>query len=106
MNALTHVEVANTIKHQLDHKALFMLGASNFCAAKTENDESYLSFKIGRNDKGVTHIRVVLQSNDTYRLEFIRIWAYKYTDKGKVLGAYAEDMHSIIEEHTGMRTSL
>ena len=64
------MEIATTVQAQLGRKALFMLGAKELTAI-----ENGLLFKIGRNSKSVSHIEIVLEPSDTYRVRFLRFRA-------------------------------
>jgi len=93
--------IANTIRQQIGGGALFMLGAKNLVAHKDG-----LSFKVGRNAKGVTHVTVTLLPSDTYRVHFQRVWGTKVTTKADHSDVYVDCLHTIIESETGMYTSL
>jgi hypothetical protein len=98
---MTDMTIANTIRSQIGRKALFMLGAKNLVGSKDG-----LTFKVGRNAKGVTHVKVTLTPLDLYNVEFIRVWGTKITPKAECAGIYVDMLHAAIEEHTGMYTSL
>lgn len=97
----TNMQVAKTIQKQLGSKALYMLGAKNLTGG-----DNFLSFKIGRNSKGVNYIKIKLTSMDLYDVEFGAIRGTNYKIKYEAKGVYADQLHSTIEEHTGMYTSL
>ncbi len=103
---MTDMTVANTIREQLGHKALFMLGAKNLAGG-----ENYLTFKVGRGAKNangtITHIRIELTADDLYKMEFIWCRGTK-APKTRAAhdGIYADMMHQIIRDETGMATSL
>ena len=94
-------QIAKTIQKQIGGKALYMLGAKNQIGGK-----DYLSFRIGRNSKGVNYIKITLTPMDLYDVEFGAIRGMNYKVKSKVSGIYADMLHQAIEDHTGMRTSL
>jgi hypothetical protein len=96
-----NMQVAKTIQKQLGGKALMMLGAKNLVG-----DKNSLSFKIGRNSKGVNHIRIFLTSMDLYDIDFGAIRGTTYKIKKAVKGIYADMLHKTIEDNTGMYTSL
>lgn len=97
----TDKTVAETICKQIGRGALFMLGAKNFGCT-----DSTLTFKIGRNCKGVNHIKITLNGLDLYDMQFIKIRAHKITVLSEQNNIYDDMMHGIIESETGMRTSL
>ena len=57
--------IGQTIANQIGRRAFFMIGAKNL--ATTNNG---LQFKVGRNAKRVTHIKVELTSMDDYTMTF------------------------------------
>ncbi len=93
--------VAKTIANQIGNGALFMIGAKNLAG-----DDNSLSFKIGRNSKSVTHIRVTLNSLDLYDVEFLRCNKNGIKKVSVASGVYNDMLNSIIETHTGLYTSL
>jgi hypothetical protein len=103
----TDMIVAQTISDQIGRKAFLMLGAKDLMG-----DANSLTFKIGRNAQGVTHVRVQLDPDDTYTMQFLKVRNSKkppYYER-KVLseasGIYVDQLRSIITEKTGLYTSL
>ena len=92
--------IANTIKDQIGHKALFMLGAKNLI-----DHGDALSFRI-RGSKAVNYIKITLTPADLYDIEFGKVWGSKYTVKSTVESYYVDMLHTAIEEATGLYTSL
>lgn len=78
-----------------------MLGAKNIAA-----DERTLTFKIGKNAKGVTHVRVTLDPSDTYTLTFLRVRGTVSKVVSEVEGVYFDGLHRVIEQGTELYTSL
>jgi len=97
----TNMQVANTIRKQLGNKAIAMMGAKNLVGG-----DKYLSFRIGRNSKGVNYIKITLTSMDLYDIEFGNIRGMNYKVKYEAKGIYADMMHDVIEQNTGMYLSL
>ena len=101
------MNTVNIIRDQIGNRALFMLGAKDLL--DTGNG---LQFKIGRNGKGVTHIRVELLPSDTYEVTFLRVRRSRryveptVTELEKVSGVYVDSLHATIERATELRTSL
>ena len=96
--------VANTITQQIGNRALTMLGAKDLMG-----DKDSLTFRIGRNAQGVTHIKVRLDPSDTYTMQFLRKGRaprYEHKVVSEVDDVYAEDLRRIIELKTGMYTRL
>ena len=89
--------VADTIAAQIGNRAFFMLGAKNLLAS-----ERALTFKVGKNDKRVTHVRVTLTPADVYRVEFLRVVGLKApVTLADVEGVYADGLRQVIENRTG-----
>jgi len=99
------LEVANTIAQQIGRQAFFMLGAKNLVGS-----ENSLTFKIGRNAKSVSHIKVTLEPSDTYKVEAIRVRKSQGVLTSKVVESrddvYVDSLHTVIETLTGMYTRL
>ncbi len=91
--------IANEIRNQIGQMGLTMMGAKNFIGGS-----DHLQFKIGRNAKRVTHIRITLDASDTYTVRFTRVGRapkYTITELGEVEGVYVSDLRAILEG-TGM----
>lgn len=97
----TSLQVAETIRHQIGHQAFVMMGAKHL-----SGDEKSLQFRIGRNEKGVTHIRVSLASNDLYKVEFFRVRGIDAKTLATEEGLYAEDLLRSFERNTGLYTRI
>jgi hypothetical protein len=102
------MQVANTIREQIGRRALFMLGAKELLG-----DETSLRFKIGRNAKSVSHIKVIYHAGlDTYEVQALRMRRPKGSPipETKVLEStsdvYVDSLHTVIESLTGMHTSI
>jgi hypothetical protein len=94
--------VAKTIAEQIGNRAFFMIGAKNLVGS-----ENSLTFKVGRNGKGVTHIKVTLDAGkDLYEMEGFKVRGTKVTRVHKIEGLFAEDLHEGISNMTNMVTSL
>ena len=79
-----------------------MTGAKNFVAGKNE-----LSFKIGRNSKGISHIRIIIDEGlDLYNMEFLQVRVDTGCQiKEKIEGVYGDQLQAIFTNHTGLYTS-
>lgn len=93
--------IANTIKEQIGHRALYMIGAKNLL-----DHGDALSFKIGRNSKSVNYIKITLTPADLYDITFS--WVTKNGEKVRSSedGIYFDMLKGAIERNTGMYTSL
>jgi hypothetical protein len=97
--------VAKIIIEQLGNRGLSMIGAKELVAGPTS-----LTFKVGRNAKTVSHIRVVLMPSDTYTVEALRVRKSKGVPVCTTVQSqddmHAEDLKATIESFTGMYMSL
>ena len=99
---MTDHTVARTILNQLGGKQFTALtGAKDFVAG-----EDRLIFRIGRNPKRVTHVRVTLLPSDTYLMEFIRVRAGIVDTLHEASGVYFDQLQDIFEAHTGLLTTF
>ena len=93
---------AKTILQQLGaNRFIAMTGAKNFAF-----DSKYMSFKIGRNSKGINHVRIAHNAKDLYDMEFGFNSVKGYKVKKKVKDVYADMLGQIFKKHTGMNVSL
>ena len=108
MEAKTDLTVPTIIIQQLGNQAIVMLGAKGFAG-----DEKSLKFKIGRNSKRITHIKITLTSMDLYTVEFFRMprdltkltpETQKPVHTSEMI--YDDMLHDCIETHTGLYTHL
>lgn len=97
-----NLDVANTIREQLGHGCLRMLGAQQLLG-----DANSLQFKI-RGSRKVNKIRIVLDPSDTYTVTFYKVTGHGLTVKeiASLSNVYVDSLHRVIETHTGLYTSL
>lgn len=105
--------VADTILRQLrSNRLVTMTGANTFTS--TENS---LSFRIGSNPKRITGLRIVLNADDEYDIEFVKVSTPRmnrrtgeivggHTVAAKAEGIQVSQLHAVIERHTGLLLSL
>jgi hypothetical protein len=99
-----YLAIANEVSRQLGG-ALVMIGAKNL-AAYHDNGRPTLSFGICRNKAKVTHIRIIVEHNDTYTVEFIRVVKFDRTVLSTHDMVYADMLKELISTQTGLATSL
>jgi len=102
MNAM---KVAEAIQAQLGSRAFQMMGASNLLAV-TDDGLFGLQWKIGRNSKGATHVRVVLEVTDTYRVDTFAVRGLKQKTLSTARMIGVEQLKRTIEEATALYLSL
>ena len=95
---------ANTLLQQLGgNKFMVMTGAKNLMVDKKEKS---LHMRIGKNSKGINHVKITYMPDDTYKMDFGRIRKMDYKVVRSVTGVYAEALQDVFTEVTGMYTSL
>lgn len=100
----TDLTVANTIRDQLGgNRFTAMTGAKMFVG-----DTRSLSFQIGRNPKGVTHVKITLDADDTYTVEFFKFnrRSFELKTLASVSMVCADSLCSVFTAHTGLYTRL
>ena len=79
---------ANTLLQQLGGgKFIAMTGAKNLMV---DQKEKSLHMRIGKNSKGINHVKITLMPDDTYKMDFGRIRKLDYKVVRSVTGVYAE----------------
>ena len=107
-NIMSELVVPTTIIQQLGNQTIALLGAKQFAG-----DETSVKFRIGRNTKRITHIRITLTSLDLYKVEFFRMprdltkltpETLKPVHTSEMI--YDDMLHKCIETHTGLYTKF
>jgi len=83
------------------NKFIAMTGAKGFAFS-----DKYMSFKIGKNSKGINFVRIGHNAKDLYDMEFGFVSVRGIKVKKKVKDVYADMLGTMFEKYTGMRTSL
>lgn len=96
-----NLEIANTIRDQIGHRAMIMMGARNLLA-----HDSALSFRIRRNARSINTIKITLDPCDTYTVEFLCVRGASCQTVASVSDVYTDCLHTVIEERTGLYLSL
>ena len=97
------METAKNILNQLGgNKFIAMTGANNLCSSGPD-----LSFSLPKfTGVSVNYIKIVLNSLDTYDIEFGRLWGTKYKTIKSLNNVYADQLRSVFTSVTGLDTSL
>ena len=102
------MSVASIIRDQIGIRALFMIGAKNLVAK-----EQALQFNVMRNKSGANRVTVLLTPSDTYRVTFSTFRLSSKTEvgytnniKAEYDDVYAESLHDVISEATGLALRL
>ncbi len=102
MKTLNDFTVAKTIRDQIGHKALFMLGAYNF----STDDGNNFSFRI-KGSRRVNFVKIAYdQIWDLYNVTFGQIRDYRYKTVSYFEGVYCDQLCEMIEKETGLYTHL
>jgi hypothetical protein len=96
---------ANTILNQISKQTLFILGAKNIIFSSDGcGGVSFKTMKVS--SEYANHIKIVLDDNDTYTMTFSHIYGIRMKRIDEVKGVYCEMLHDMIEEHTGLTTTM
>ena len=94
------VQIAQTIQQQLGSKALYMLGAKDLMAI-----ENGLQFSI-RGSQAYNKIQIILNGKDLYDVRFLKIRGANISKDDWFHDIYFDQLHELIEQQTGLYTSL
>lgn len=94
---------------------LQQLGGSRFKAMTGARDFVYddeartLTFRVMRNERKVTHVRITVEPSDTYRVEFLRVvtrGGYRVDTLRDDAGVFVDSLRHVFERGTGLYVSL
>lgn len=102
------LHVAQTILAQLGGRMFVMMTGAKDILGHAGDDASspFVQFRIGRNAKGVSHVRVTLDPSDTYTVKFMKNSVRGSKTLAEISDIYAENLRNVFEMHTGLYTSL
>lgn len=102
MDMAKRKEIAATILRQMGGtgRLVAMTGAKDFCA-----HESGVSFNF-KGSKVANYIKVILNSMDTYDVEFGKIRGYTYRVAKEMSGLHFDQLKEQFEEVTGLHLTL
>lgn len=93
-------------------EVLRQLGGNRFIAMTgarlfvKDDEQQMISFRIGRNSKGVNAVRITLNALDLYDLEFLSVRAGNVKVKSSETDVYNDSLEAVFEEHTGLYTRI
>ena len=93
-------QAGELIKQLGGNRFIAMTGAKDFAVGPKG-----AIFKIGRNAKSISHVRIDLE-NDLYNVEFIRVRGTKIKVVKYFKHIYFDQLRDLFEKNTGLRTSL
>ena len=97
------MEIAKEILRQLGgNKFIAMTGAKNFLGSSGEN---FLSFKFQGN-RDLTHCKIILESDDTYTMEFYKVRGHKCLKIKTFMLIYCDKLAEIFADQTGLCLSI
>ena len=96
-------EAGEVLKQLGGNKFIAMTGAKDFLK---DDNKQMITFKIGRNNKQINHIRITLNAMDTYDMEFLYCSVKGVKLKSNSNGVYNDMLQAVFTEHTGLNTSL
>lgn len=86
---------------QIGKPTLFMLGSYNLLYS---DKDSYISFRI-RGSKKCNYIRIKYNAgSDLYSMHFSKLAKYEEKNVIDLEGIYCDQLHTLIEKHTGLLT--
>jgi len=93
------------------HEVIFeQLGGSAFQAMTGAKDILFdstgIQFRVGRNPKRVTHVRITLDPSDTYTVEFFRIRKLELIPVSSFELVYFDMLQPLFTSETGLETHL
>jgi hypothetical protein len=94
-------QVAETIYQQIGRRAFLMMGTSQVVGGPLD-----LTWNV-KGVEGINRIRVTLDvASDTYTVDFANYRKLTFKVVKSVSGVYADMLHSVIENKTGLYLSL
>jgi hypothetical protein len=94
-------KAAEILKQIGGNRFIAMTGAKGFAFS-----DKYMSFKIGRNSKGINFVRIGHNAKDLYDMQFGFVSTKGIKVKKKVKDVYADMLGQIFKKHTGMNVRL
>jgi len=103
---MENMNIAKTILNQLGgNKFIVMTGAKNVIGG-----ENFLQFQIGRNSKGITNVKIILNSLDLYDMTFYKmrspITEKMFKPVAECNSIYGDMLDECFEKNTGLLTKL
>jgi hypothetical protein len=100
---MTNVEIASTILQQLGGgRFTTMTGAYNYVAGDAD-----ISFRLpaGAREE-INLVRVILEANDTYRMQFLKWKRSNFVQVREVGGVYSDMLGQVFTDVTGLDVTL
>ena len=101
VEAMSKSQASELLKQLGGNKFISMTGAKNLSFSGLG-----LTMQIGKNSKGVTHVRFQLSSKDLYDITFYSIRGSNVKTKSKEKGVYVDQLGKIFKKNTGLNVRL
>ena len=114
-NKMTTLQASILLQQLGGNKFLAMTGTKNFLRGEVSetNPKAFLRMDLTRNKAGANRLRITLEANDTYTMEFYKMtlgkstnWEAKITNEQIFENVYEDMLQSIFTQVTGLRTAL
>jgi hypothetical protein len=114
-NKMTQEQATITIEQLGGRRFIAMTGSKNFLRGEVSetNPKPWLRMDLTTNKAGVNRLKITLEANDTYTLEFYKMvcgkstnWEAKISKEQKIEGVYSDMLQSIFTKVTGLYTQL
>ena len=103
----TAKQTAAIIMQQLGgNRFIAMTGSKNFVYGTKYNNNDYLQIELTRNKIQAKFLRIELNANDTYTMEFIKLRKFEVSTVAKHEDVYCDMLQDIFTSETGLYTSL
>jgi hypothetical protein len=99
--AMSKSQASELLKQLGGNKFISMTGAKNLTFSGLG-----LVMQIGKNSKGVTHVRFKLSSKDLYDVDFLSIRGSNVKTKSKEKGVYVDQLGKVFKKNTGLNVRL
>jgi hypothetical protein len=99
--AMSKSQASELLKQLGGNKFISMTGAKNLTFSGLG-----LVMQIGKNSKGVTHVRFKLSSKDLYDIDFLSIRGSNVKTKSKEKGVYVDQLGKVFKKNTGLNVRL
>lgn len=104
MNTTDTKNIIETLTAQLGAVTLRMLGASGLVMGSDQLPS--LTFKI-KGSRQASHVSISFDAGlDLYNVRTFTLRGYKLSNDKTTSGVYADQLHTVIESHTGLYTKL
>lgn len=113
-NKMTQEQATITIEQLGGRKFIAMTGSKNFLRGEVSetNPKPWLRMDLSKNNAGANRLKITLEANDTYTLEFYKMIICRKTFDCKISnqqtfeGVYSDMLQNIFTQVTGLYTKF